>query len=35
MTDPVFFQFSTPVVIVLLLLFYGGTFFLSTFVNRK
>jgi Na+/proline symporter len=35
MTDPVFFQFSTPVVIVLLLLFYGGTFFLSTFVNQK
>ena len=35
MNDPVFFQFSTPVVIVLLLLFYGGTFFLSTFVNQK
>ena len=35
MADPVFFQFSTPVVLILLLLFYGGTFFMSTFVNQK
>ena len=35
MADPVFFQFSTPVVLALLLLFYGGTFFMSTFVNQK
>ena len=35
MADSVFFQFSTPVVLVLLLLFYGGTFFMSTFVNQK
>ena len=35
MADPVFFQFSTPVVILLLLLFYGLTFFMSTYVNEK
>ena len=35
MTETIFFQFSTPVVIVLLLIFYGGTFFMSTFVNEK
>ena len=35
MAGPVFFQFSTPVVLILLLLFYGGTFFMSTFVNQK
>ena len=35
MTEQVFFQFSTPVVIILLIAFYGGTFFMSTFVNQK
>ncbi|MFP7672687.1 sodium:solute symporter family protein [Marivita sp. S0852] len=35
MSDPVFFQFSTATVIILLVLFYGGTFLLSTFVNEK
>ena len=35
MNDPTFFQFSTPVVVTLLILFYGATFYLSTFVNQK
>ena len=35
MAETVFFQFSTPVVLILLLLFYGGTFFMSTFVSEK
>ena len=35
MAEQVFFQFSTPVVIILLIAFYGGTFFMSTFVNQK
>ena len=35
MSEQVFFQFSTPVVIILLIAFYGGTFFMSTFVNQK
>ncbi|MFD1158883.1 sodium:solute symporter family protein [Roseovarius aestuarii] len=35
MSDPVFFQFSTVTVIILLALFYGGTFWMSTFVNEK
>ena len=35
MDDPTFFQFSTPVVVTLLILFYGATFYLSTFVNQK
>ena len=35
MTDPVFFQFSTVTVIILLALFYGGTFYMSTYVNEK
>lgn len=35
MADPVFFQFSTPVVLLLLALFYGLTFFMSTYVNEK
>ena len=35
MSEQVFFQFSTPVVIILLLAFYGGTFYMSTFVNKK
>lgn len=35
MDDPVFFQFSTFTVILLLVLFYGGTFFMSTYVNEK
>ncbi|WP_371225727.1 sodium:solute symporter family protein [Roseovarius sp. 2305UL8-3] len=35
MTEPAFFQFSTATVIILLLGFYGATFFMSTFVNRK
>lgn len=35
MSDPVFFQFSTVTVIILLVLFYGGTFYMSTYVNEK
>lgn len=35
MQDPVFYQFSTPVVLGLLFAFYGLTFFMSTFVNQK
>ncbi len=35
MSDPVFFQFSTVTVIILLALFYGGTFYMSTYVNEK
>ncbi len=35
MQDPVFYQFSTPVVLGLLFTFYGLTFFMSTFVNQK
>lgn len=35
MSDPVFFQFSTTTVIILLAIFYGGTFWMSTFVNEK
>lgn len=35
MQEPVFFQFSTPVVIGLLVAFYGLTFLMSTFVNKK
>ncbi|MEM9578608.1 MAG: sodium:solute symporter family protein [Pseudomonadota bacterium] len=35
MTDPVFFQFSTTTVLILLALFYGGTFYMSTYVNEK
>ncbi|PVA09333.1 sodium:proline symporter [Pelagivirga sediminicola] len=35
MTDPAFYQFSSITVILLLVAFYGGTFFMSTFVNKK
>ncbi|MDO5759055.1 MAG: sodium:solute symporter family protein [Rhodobacterales bacterium] len=35
MTDPVFFQFSTVTVLVLLAIFYGATFYMSTYVNEK
>ncbi len=35
MSDPVFFQFSTVTVVILLALFYGGTFYMSTYVNEK
>ena len=35
MSDPVFFQFSTVTVVLLLAAFYGGTFWMSTFVNEK
>jgi len=35
MPDPVFFQFSISTVIILLVLFYGGTFYMSTYVNEK
>lgn len=35
MGDQVFFQFSTTTVVVLLVLFYGLTFFISTYVNEK
>lgn len=35
MEDAVFFQFSTLTVVGLLVAFYGLTFFMSTFVNRK
>ena len=35
MAEPVFFQFSTPVVLLLLVLFYGLTFLMSTYVNQK
>ncbi len=35
MDEAVFFQFSTPMVIILLLVFYGLTFFMSTYVNEK
>ncbi|MFV0244039.1 MAG: sodium:solute symporter family protein [Qingshengfaniella sp.] len=35
MTDQVFFQFSTTTVVILLVLFYGLTFYMSTYVNEK
>ncbi|MGI9505504.1 MAG: sodium:solute symporter family protein [Geminicoccaceae bacterium] len=35
MEDPAFFQFSIPVVVTLLILFYGLTFYVSTLVNEK
>ncbi|MFA3921071.1 sodium:solute symporter family protein [Ruegeria hyattellae] len=35
MSDPVFFQFSTVTVIILLAVFYGATFYMSTYVNEK
>ena len=35
MTDPIFFQFSTVTVLALLALFYGATFYMSTYVNEK
>ncbi len=35
MPEQVFYQFSTPVVLGLLVAFYGLTFFMSTFVGKK
>ncbi len=35
MAEPTFFQFSIPVVVTLLVFFYGLTFYVSTLVNEK
>ncbi len=35
MDEPAFFQFSIPVVVALLVFFYGLTFYVSTLVNEK
>lgn len=35
MSDPSFYQFSTPVIILMLLAFYGGTYLLTLMIKEK